>query len=312
MSYGFQKGLPAEFPSQVVIDVTEVCNLACIHCPHPTFKAGPLYSAAMLDPALNAKAIDEVGEHGAQFVRYTSEGEPLVHPQIYDMLDYAVQRSKTFVTLTTNGTTLVEKRVRKLLESGLHMVDVSIDAALPDTYEKIRKGNLFLTRLNVLRLLTWARNTPTKVVVSFIEQPENRSEVDEFRRFWTNAGAHEVVIRRLHSAAGAVIPIANVMRSLQAKRDRYPCLYPWERIVLTPRGTLSFCPADWTHGATICDYRTTTIKETWDAPFYRRLRVAHMGNDFSCHQFCGQCPDWAQTRWPWQGESYSNLVEKLK
>ena len=52
--YGFQGRLKAEFPSQVVVDAAEVCNLACIHCPHPEFKKSPHYSAAFLEAALNA------------------------------------------------------------------------------------------------------------------------------------------------------------------------------------------------------------------------------------------------------------------
>jgi hypothetical protein len=42
------------------------------------------------------------------------------------------------------------------------------------------------------------------------------------------------------------------------------------------------------------------------------LRQAHLGRDFSGHAFCGQCPDWAQTRWPGQGRSYADLVGELK
>jgi len=57
--YGFQGRLKAEFPSQVIIDVTEVCNLACIHCPHPTFRKSEHYSGRNLALELNTKIVDE-------------------------------------------------------------------------------------------------------------------------------------------------------------------------------------------------------------------------------------------------------------
>jgi len=129
--YGFYGRLSAEFPSQVIVDVTEVCNLACIHCPHPDFKKSKYYDARYLDPELNAKVVDEVRTHGVgrtQYIRYSSEGEPLVHPRGYEMIDYAVRNSGVFVTLTTNGTIMNEKRTQKLLDSGIHMIDISIDA----------------------------------------------------------------------------------------------------------------------------------------------------------------------------------------
>jgi MoaA/NifB/PqqE/SkfB family radical SAM enzyme len=317
MDYGFRDRLSAEFPSQVIIDVTEVCNLACIHCPHPTFKKSEHYAARYLDPMLAFKAVDEVWMHGAghtQYIRFTSEGEPLIHPQCYDMMQYAVDHSGSFVTLTTNGTIMNEKRIGRLLNSGLHMIDISLDAYEDDTYAKIRvNGHLPTVRNNVLKLIDMVRGTRTQVVVSFVRQEGNWNEADDFRTFWTNAGAHAVVIRNLHSAAGAIIPVAAVMRAAQSHGPkRRPCVYPWERIVLTPGGNLAFCPADWTHGSTMIDYRTTTIRETWKGDFYAKLREAHLSNEFSCHKFCGQCPDWAVTRWPGEGRAYADLVEEMK
>lgn len=316
--YGFYGRLNAEFPSQVIIDVTEVCNLECVHCPHPEFKKSEHYDARYLEPELNAKIVDEVKSHGAgrtQYIRYSSEGEPLVHPKGYEMIEYAARNSGVFVTLTTNGTIMNEKRTRRLLDSGVHMIDISIDAFTPETYSKVRvRGDLEVTRKNVINLINWIRQSgsSTKVVVSFIEQPRNTHETSQFKAFWEEQGANSVVIRRLHSAAGAVINVANIMRAEQAKLPRRPCVYPWERIVLNPRGHLAFCPADWTHGSTVVDYRTTTVAQTWQGEFYSKLRAAHTGNNYASHGFCGQCPDWKQTRWPDEGRGYADLISELK
>ena len=46
--------------------------------------------------------------------------------------------------------------------------------------------------------------------------------------------------------------------------------------------------------------------------FLKKLRDAHVENNFSCHKFCGQCPDWKQTRWPGEGGRYANIVDQLK
>jgi MoaA/NifB/PqqE/SkfB family radical SAM enzyme len=231
------------------------------------------------------------------------------------MIEYAVRNSGVFVTVTTNGTIMNERRTRRLLDSGVHMIDISIDAVTPETYAKVRvKGDLTITRTNVLNLLEWIRETgsPAKVVVSFIEQPQNRHEAESFQTYWNEQGVDQVVIRRLHSAAGAVVNIASIMRAEQAHELRRPCVYPWERIVLTPRGYLAFCPADWSHGSTITDYRETTVAKTWQSHFYKKLREAHLDNNFSSHGFCGQCPDWKQTRWPDEGRGYADLIEEMK
>ena len=310
--------LSAVFPSQVIIDVTELCNLACTHCPHPEFKKSEHYAGRTLDPALVAKAIGEVagaGQGVVQQVRFTSEGEPLLHQSIFSMLADAVTRSGTLVSLTTNGVLLTADRIDRLLATGISFVDISIDAFTPDTYARIRvRGDLSVTQANVERLIDRARasSSPTRVVVSYIEQPDNASETDAFERFWREAGAHEVAVRRLHSAAGAMIPVADLLRRRAAVEVRRPCVYPWERIVLTPRGTLAFCPADWTHGSSMADFRDTTIAELWTSARYAALRQAHLTNDYSAHGFCGQCPDWQETRWPDEGPSYATLVERMQ
>jgi MoaA/NifB/PqqE/SkfB family radical SAM enzyme len=316
--YGFYGRLRSEFPSQVILDVTEVCNLACIHCPHPEFKKSEFYAARYLEPELNAKLVDEVREHGkgiTQYIRYTSEGEPLVHPKIYQMIDYAARNSGVLVSLTTNGVLMTEKKIEKLLDSGVDVIDTSIDAFSPETYATIRvNGKLEVTNANVLKLIELREKAPkrTKVVVSYVEQPQNRHETADFEKFWKDNGADYVVIRRLHSSAGAVANIADSLRVNQTNVERYPCLYPWERTLLSPGGKLRFCPEDWVKGSEFADYRETTIHEAWQGEFMQQLREAHMKNMFGNHKFCGQCPDWQQTRWPGEGRSYADMMQEFK
>lgn len=315
--YDFGGRLTADFPSQILMDITEICNLACTHCPHPGFTKSEHYAGRHLDPALNDKMVEEVRQHGqgkTQYIRYAANGEPLVHPNGYDMIETAVKYSGVYVTLTTNGKIMNEKRTLRLLDAGVHLIDISIDAFSPETYARIRvNGDLNVTRANVLRLLQWVREsrTGTKVVISFVEQPSNSHEIEDFERYWKDQGADFVIIRRLHSCSGAVAELADRRREALKRQERRPCLYPWERIVVNARGDLAFCPSDWVHGSYIADYRQTTIRDAWQSEFYRALRAAHRNDDYAKHGFCGACPDWESTRWPHQGRSYADMVEEF-
>tara|TARA_R110002072_G_scaffold302603_1_gene486630 strand:- start:84611 stop:85633 length:1023 start_codon:yes stop_codon:yes gene_type:complete len=318
VQYGFYDRLTAEFPSQVVIDSTELCNLACTHCPHPDFKKTDHYQGRNLDTELNRKVVDEIATAGkgiCQYIRYTGEGEPLIHPGIFDMVSYAVQNSGTTVTITTNGTLNQGGKLEKLIETGVDIIDISVDAFNSETYAAIRvNGDLTVTRDNVLRLLKMAREPgcTTKVIVSYVEQPRNQSETADFEKFWKDKGADYVVIRRLHTNAGSLVELAESIRETPQEEARRPCLYPWERITLNPRGELSFCPVDWVHGSAVADFRKTTIKDVWQGEFYKQLREAHLSNNYAQHKFCGQCPDWQQTRWPSEGRSYADMVQDFK
>jgi dTDP-4-amino-4,6-dideoxygalactose transaminase/MoaA/NifB/PqqE/SkfB family radical SAM enzyme len=316
-TYAFGGRLTEAFPSQVLVDASEICNLACIHCPHPDFKASSHYARRLLDVELHAKMVDEVRRHGVgstTYIRYASNGEPLTHPHMLPMLEHAVRESGVSVALTTNGTLLTEARAARIVESGVALVDISIDAITPETYAVVRVGgNLRKVERNVQTLIEYARaaNSRTHVVVSFVEQPANRHETSEFARIWRDRGAAQVVIRRLHACSGAKDALAADRRAELSAETRRPCLYPWERMGLNAAGQLFFCPSDWVHGSSLADYRETTMREVWQGEAYQRLREAHLSNNYAQHPFCGQCPDWAATRWPQEGRSYADMVREL-
>lgn len=318
VKFGFQKHLSDKFPSQIIVDATQSCNLACIHCPHPSFVKSDAYSGAILDVNLHKKMVNEVATEGygiCQYIRYTANGETLMHPRFLEMIEYAGKYSKTKINVTTNGVLLKGKRIKSLLESGVDVFDISLDAYSDEVYSKIRvKGNLAKVRENVLNLIKLIRegNYNTKLVVSFVEQPLNTHETDDFEAFWTKAGADFVIIRRLHSAAGSKENIKSKINSvINDDLDRKPCLYPWERLTLTPEGHLSYCPTDWQNKSHFVSYVNTSIKDAWQGELMSKLRLAHLNNDYSDFDFCGQCPDWTHTRWPDEGRGYSNLMQEI-
>lgn len=309
--YGFQAHLSPEFPSQIVIDVTEFCNLACIHCPQAEFSRSESVKGRHLVIDLHKKLIDEVASDAkgcCKYLRYTAQGEPLLHPKFIKMIQYAAKHAGVPLNITTNGMLLTERKIKEILEAGVDVLDISIDANTPETYARIRKkGDLNIVRTNALKLIEIIKEKHynTRVVVSFVAQPINQSESADFESFWKDSGADYVVIRRLHSAGGFKRDL------VQTDRKRYPCLYLWERLTLGPDGFLHFCPQDWVHGSVVCDFNKNTIKEVWQSDFMQRLREAHLKDDFTQHSFCGQCPDWSTTRWPNEGRSYSNMMREL-
>lgn len=314
--YGFGGHLSSEFPSQIIVDVTEFCNLACEHCPQKEFSKSGAFGARHLDFTVHKKLVDEVASDGrgyCRYLRYAAQGEPLLHPNFVEMMEYASKYAQTSINVTTNGVLLTEKKAKMLLNAGVNVFDISIDANTPEVYAAVRKkGDLNITKPNVLRLIDLIKknNYKAKVVVSFVEQPLNSHESNSFERFWRQAGADYVVVRRLHSCAGIKKEVAAEMRKMKSQHRR-PCLYPWERLVLSPTGQIGFCPADWRYKAKIAHLKNTTIKEIWQGEFMRTLRQAHLDNDYSNHSFCGQCPDWSVIKWPHEGRAYSDMMAEF-
>jgi organic radical activating enzyme len=311
--YGY---LSPSFPSQINIDVTEFCNLACIHCPYEAVTKKKGVNRRNLDPGLHAKLIDEIAGAGlghCRYIRYTGEGEPLLHPELAGMIGYATRTTGLPTNLTTNGMLLNRRRIDELLDAGVTIFDISLDAASAEVYSHIRvNGDLATARSNVESLIDRNRalGNPAKVVVSFVRQPANEHEADTFRSVWTEAGADAVVIRSRHSCAASIDPVARELWAA-APVPRTPCLYPWERLIVGPTGRFSFCPADWLHEAELGSLESDTVAAVWQGPIMRRLREAHLSGDYSRHVFCGKCPDWSVINWPDSGPNYAGLMSRL-
>ncbi|WP_130861662.1 radical SAM/SPASM domain-containing protein [Bacilliculturomica massiliensis] len=314
IKYGFYDRLTADFPSQIIVDVTENCNYACAHCPHANFAQSSVFTGAQLSLSLHNQMIDEVKAYGracTQQIRYTANGEPLLHPQIFDMLEYSVNNSGTFVSLTTNGSLLNERNCDKLLNININLIDVSLDANSKETYEKIRiNGDFDRVKENVLNLINIKkeRKAATKIVVSFVVQPLNLHEAKQFEEYWYSQGVDYVVMRKLHTAAGA-----NHMHISDNDEQRKPCIYPWERIVLSAKGELGFCPNSWEGKSTICQYdEKNSIHKLWKSDIYAQLRNEHLNNQFQSGHVCTNCEDWKAMNWPGAGRGYGDMIKDFR
>ena len=139
--YGFVKPEHAEFPPILIIAVTNVCDMACIHCAHPVLKRSPGYKATFMDPAIHTKIVADTRHFKDQLwvFRYAADGESVLHPQSLDMVEETKAAGIGPVDLTTNAMALTEEKMRRLLRAPIDVIDVSLDAHTQETYEKIRK-----------------------------------------------------------------------------------------------------------------------------------------------------------------------------
>ena len=92
-------------PEVINAIVTDICNMSCREC-HYANSDKPGFSLNLvghMQPHLFRKFMDEIP--GRPMVSFTG-GEPLLHPNIFDLLTYAKQKSRvsTFRVLSTGGT----------------------------------------------------------------------------------------------------------------------------------------------------------------------------------------------------------------
>jgi len=116
----------------VVWNVTRRCNLRCVHCYSQSEDRG--YSGELsLDEGKSL--IDDLAGFGSPVILF-SGGEPLIRPDILDLITYATQQGRRAV-LSTNGTLITPALAEKLKDIGLSYVGISLDG-LKETHDAFR------------------------------------------------------------------------------------------------------------------------------------------------------------------------------
>lgn len=291
MNYGFETDAAREFPRYLMYDVNNLCNARCSFCPQSALARSDDFAPQQIEWAHFEKTIEEAAAYPVELVRFTGDGEPLLHPRMTDMVARARALGMRKINLTTNGSLLRDRRLEKLLESPPHVLDVSLDAFTAETYARYRIGLDFETTMrNVHEFLRLRDPARTRVVVSMIHHPELDEEVEAFRRYW-QPRADFVAIRRLHSNLGAVdVPQA-------PPPPRWPCTHLWQRLVVDFRGHIRFCPIDWRDESFVARVEDMTLREAWHGVMLRTLRRRHLAADYAGCGVCEKCVDWANTPW---------------
>ena len=126
------------------------------------------------------------------------QGEPFLNPEIFEMISYARKR-KVFVCTSTNGHYLNEEFSRKIIDSGLHKLIISIDGTTQESYSKYRKnGNLETVMSGLDHLLLQKKllkSSSPFIEIQFIVFKHNEHEIGDIMKLAQLEGVDSVVLK---------------------------------------------------------------------------------------------------------------------
>jgi MoaA/NifB/PqqE/SkfB family radical SAM enzyme len=140
-------------PLYVAWQVTNECNLACLHCIE---ESGP---GKAFPDELNAAQVFRVLEQMMdQRVPYLSfsGGEPMLHPLFFEMVEYVCSR-RGELKIETNGHCLTPENCERLERLGVKAVQVSLDGVSRETFNRMRVRGDFDRTVDGIRNLRAAR-----------------------------------------------------------------------------------------------------------------------------------------------------------
>jgi len=117
-------------------NLTKRCNLNCAHCYLDADFRGGLRSDELSTPEC-FRVIDQIAEVNPNAFLILTGGEPLLRPDIYEIIRYAADK-KFMVVLGTNGTLINHATAKKIKAAGTHGVGISIDSMEPARHNTFR------------------------------------------------------------------------------------------------------------------------------------------------------------------------------
>jgi heme b synthase len=113
-------------------ELTKRCNLRCVHC---RAEADMEYHEELSAVEIK-QTIDDIAAFAKPIIVLTG-GEPLYRVDVFDIAQYAVSK-RLRVALATNGTLIDDGIARKIKETGIARVSISIDGPDAATHDNFR------------------------------------------------------------------------------------------------------------------------------------------------------------------------------
>jgi len=167
--------LPA--PIELSLDPGHICNFGCPHCNAQRYLVinpdeVPEDKRLMTREHLR-NIVDFMAEWGVRAICIGGGGEPLMNRNVWDLPSYI--RSKGLqCSFATNGSLINEEIGREMMNC--KWVGISVDAATPETFEKVHGVNHFDKVIDNLKLLVrLKKETGSKIDIAykFLITPQN-------------------------------------------------------------------------------------------------------------------------------------------
>ena len=270
-------------PTRINIEATNLCNADCIMCPRSSHtRKQNIMSMELFKKIINdlsqIKTIKEVSLSGF--------GEPLIDKNIYEKITYAKKKGEWNTIIFTNGALLDENNSKKLIDSGLDVLNISFNGGSKEVYEEIMKLDFEKTKNNIEKFIELRNKSGTKkpyIIVSCILNAKNIDDEKPFRKMWGSIADQIIVVTPHNWMGGINSDIVNVRKM---NPTSFPC-----RMIIEPfinwDGSVSLCCRDYNKFTDFGNLDKQSFMNIWNSEKYSRFRKNHVLGNFE--SICARC-----------------------
>jgi radical SAM protein with 4Fe4S-binding SPASM domain len=275
----------AGYPSGISVEPTTKCNLACIEC--PSGQKVLTRSTGNMELSLYKKIINELAP-SLMYINLYFQGEPLLHPGIFEMIAEA-KKKRIYTIISTNGHFLNARNSMKIIESKLDRLLVCVDGMTQDVYEKYRKkGNVKKVITGIETLVKCKKSQKSAnphIIIQSLVTRHNQRQLGEMKKFFKHLGANQVSFKSIQvtnpEKENTLIPTKGKYSRYRISdkgnyiiKNRLPdkCWRIWGSTVITYNGMVIPCCFDKDASHVFGNIYESSIKEIWKNGKYNEFR----------------------------------------
>lgn len=192
------------WPTQVQIDLTNKCNHHCAFCFYRCARnkfLNATFNENDFIPITTLKSLLlEFSEYSVPAVQYTGGGEPLMHPNFYDIIRETIRHGFEYA-LVTNGSLIKLKHIDLFWHAT--WIRISLDAISDDIYEK-SQGAPASDMHHVFNVITTlVKECPNLTLgISFVVNPINWREIADATQMARDLGVNNIRLSVAYTPRG--------------------------------------------------------------------------------------------------------------
>lgn len=278
-------------PSYIGLEVTNTCNLHCVHCHYRHGALGYTREKGFMSPEVFEIAVSQAAKHGIS-VLMNYDGEPLLHPKFIDYLQRATELGVNSY-FNTNATLLTPDRVDRILSFYKGAIFVSMEGG-KEWFEKIRTPASYEVVAAHLAYLIEANERlgrPVKLSVGVSNLGQPLAERQAMLQKWL-PGLDAMTFGEVNDDCGAMISEPFIRMQ---PRKRPLCVVPWQTCGICHNGDVIPCSiyiakAN-TTDAILGNIREQSLADIWTGEAYTRFREALLRQNHR-DAICARCTRW--------------------
>jgi len=280
------------FPQELIIEVTNFCNLRCRHCHFHGHKKLQKRKTGFMEPYIWNRVLDELKEldrpvnlmtHGA--------GEPLLYRQLFDLLEKAKKNPRLTVGFMCNGMLLDKKQADMLVDLQVDFIAFSVDGTIPETHDYYRvNANLEQIENNINYLIEKKAQQKSPVPAlhfNMVGYPDILDQTMDYVRKWLPS-AQAVNIAAFRPVGSRKLWNKNMAIPFK------PCPLLWNQMVVSYDGKVGLCCEDINIEVPLGTLYKNTLYDIYNtSPGLIHYRKKHLDKNLSELHLCSDCHSWA-------------------